>query len=107
MTTSLAVFSPPPLLVNMHIAAEMCGLTRSQLWRIERDHIDVPIMHLGPRKRLVNPIRLLAWIEGHFLPGSDAPAVQGIHAEKRRRSRGHSRRSAPVAIAAGAKGGAQ
>ena len=79
----------PPLLVNITRAAAMVGMTRYQLWCLERKHRGAfPVLRVGKRKRLIDPLRLKAFIEEVFTQPPPAPTA---------RRRGRPRKAAAVA----------
>ena len=69
--------APVPLLCNLSRAAALLGCTRYQLWGMQRAHPEAfPLLRLGKRKRLVDPLKLKSFIESTFASPPSAPPAR-------------------------------
>ena len=75
-----------PIFVNIRTAAQLVGMTRYQLWALARAYPEkFPVLHVGKRKRLIDPLKLRDFLETTFAP---KPSV--------RRGRGRPRKTEAV-----------
>jgi hypothetical protein len=77
-----------PLLCSLSRAASLLSITRYQLWLMAKQDPTVPILRVGPRKRLVDPWKLKLWLERKFAPAASVPIVpEPVAPAKRKRGR--------------------